>query len=369
MLIYVITYIIFLFFSTFEIYKKLDKKVQNLFYLILFIFLVFQMGLRWETGTDWNSYIDNFNETINIENVILNVLLGIEIGYGFLVFAFKQFSNNYSIFLLIHAIIFYLFIFNSFKKYSNFPILSLLLFYSLTIGLLGSSRQLLALSICIFSIRYIINRNYKLFFVLIFFAFLLHTSALFFSIAYFLYKDINKYLILLLLLFAILIGFTTLPSMAFNYFGSFIGESARIKSEFYFDKINYSEQKLSIFGLIRRILYFIIFFFVYKRISVKYIYYKLFFNLYTIGIIFYFLFANSLLILVNRGSVYFNLMECFLLSSLLICCKQKYQIVIMLLLLYFMSIVNFYQSISAYPDLFLPYKGIIINSEFSRSMY
>jgi hypothetical protein len=327
------------------------------------------MGLRWETGTDWNNYLDNFNNTLTLDDIILNVLLGFEIGYGFIVLLFKQLSNNYFLFLLLHATFFYFIIFNVFKQYSPFPLIAILLFYSSTIGILGSNRQLLAIAVCLFSIKYIINKNFKFFIFFIFIAFLFHTSAIFFSIAYFLNKDYNKYLIFILIALTVIIGFTNIPMNLFNKLGPIFGEAAKLKSDFYLDKGTDSSQSLSIFGLIRRFLYFILFTILYKSISSKYLYFKLFYNIYTFGLLIYFMFASSLLILINRGSLYFNIMECFLLSSILIYYNKKSQRGIILSLLFIISIITFYQSISTYSDLFIPYKGLFINSDFSRNLY
>ena len=327
------------------------------------------MGLRWETGTDWNNYLENFNNTSTLDDIFLNVLLGFEIGYGFIVLLFKQFSSNYILFLLLNATIFYYIIFKVFKQYSPFPIIAILLFYSSTIGILGSNRQLLAIAICLFSIRYIISNNLKIFILFIFIAFLFHTSAIFFSIAYFLNKDFKKYLIFILITLTVIIGFTNIPMIFFNKLGPIFGEAAKLKSDFYLDKGTDSTKSLSIFGLIRRILYFIIFSLFYKSISCKYLYYKLFYNIYTFGLLIYFMFSSSLLILVNRGSLYFNIMECFLLSSILIYFNKNFQRGIILSLLFIISIITFYQSISTYSDLFIPYKGLFINSDFSRNLY
>lgn len=369
MLIYILTFSIFLIFSCCETFLNFDNTTKKLFYKILFLFLVLQMGLRWETGTDWNNYLENFNNTSTLDDIILNVLLGFEIGYGFIVLLFKQFSSNYILFLLLNATIFYFIIFKVFKQFSPFPIIAILLFYSSTIGILGSNRQLLAIAICLFSIRYIISNNLKIFILFILIAFLFHTSAIFFSIAYFLNKDFKKHLIFILITLTVIIGFTNIPMIFFNKLGPIFGEAAKLKSDFYVDKGTDSSQSLSIFGLIRRILYFILFSLFYKSISCKYLYYKLFYNIYTFGLLIYFMFSSSLLILVNRGSLYFNIMECFLLSSIFIYYNKNFQRGIILSLLFIISIITFYQSISTYSDLFIPYKGLFFNTNFSRNLY
>jgi hypothetical protein len=83
----------------------------------------------------------------------------------------------------------------------------------------------------------------------------------------------------------------------------------------------------------------------------------------------YVLFANSLLILVSRGDMYFNLLEPLLLASQVLLLTRKTNRLVMASALGVLSFVFFLQSISPYPDLFLPYKGLVINSDYSRPMY
>jgi hypothetical protein len=74
------------------------------------------------------------------------------------------------------------------------------------------------------------------------------------------------------------------------------------------------------------------------------------------------------LILVNRGSLYFNVMECFLLASQFLIIKSRLERSYLLFLLLVISFFLLYQSISVYSDLFVPYKGVFINTSFDREM-
>jgi hypothetical protein len=124
--------------------------------------------------------------------------------------------------------------------------------------------------------------------------------------------------------------------------------------------------QLGILGLIKRFLFIGLFIYNYKLLTAKLSYYKIIFNGYFIGLIIYFLFSSSILVLVNRGSLYFATMEALLLSSQFLLIKNKHYKVNVLILLFIVTIFLFYQSIAGYPDLFLPYKGIFINSDFHR---
>ena len=123
---------------------------------------------------------------------------------------------------------------------------------------------------------------------------------------------------------------------------------------------------LSILGLIKRLLFIGLFIYNYKFLTAQLSYYKLIFNGYFVGLIIYLLFSSSILVLVNRGSLYFTTMEVLLLASQFLVIKHKDFKSLFLIILFLISVLLLFQSIGAYDDLFIPYKGIFINSEFTR---
>jgi hypothetical protein len=127
-------------------------------YIIAYILLVFQVGLRWETGTDWYSYLNHF-ESINDIASTSPLENGFEFGYNLSIWFVKLISSEYTIFLLFHAILFYIILFYSFSRYTPYFFVSLLLFYTVTMGVMGSNRQLIAIVICLFSLRYVLDKN------------------------------------------------------------------------------------------------------------------------------------------------------------------------------------------------------------------
>ncbi|MEJ5274237.1 MAG: EpsG family protein, partial [Spirochaetota bacterium] len=149
--IYIITILILSFFSVLEATTKISASSKKIMILFAYILLVFQTGLRWETGTDWKPYLEQFNgfnwQTFNSWN------FSIEKGYQLFNILIKGISNNYSVFLFIHALIFYTLIFKSFKSFTPFFFTSILLLYTSTMGMMGSNRQLLALGICLIGLN------------------------------------------------------------------------------------------------------------------------------------------------------------------------------------------------------------------------
>lgn len=366
MSIYIITFCLFIFFSFLEVRTNLDLKTKNIFYYILYFVLVFLVGLRWETGTDWNPYLNNFLNTTSYQIAAINVLLGFEIGYGFFVLLVRSFTNNYTIFLVLHAMLYYYLIFKANRQLSPFPFVSLLLFCTSTMGIIGANRQLIALAICLCSLNYIIRKKSTKFFLSISVAFLFHTSSLFFLVYYFFNRDFKKYLILGAVFFAFIIGKSDLPNLLFTTVGNLLGGAAVSKTDVYG---NLTDDNVSLIGLLRRLAFFTLFFVNYKTITAKFPPYRLLFNGFTFGLIVYFLFASSVPILAGRGGFYFNVMECFLLSSQLLLLKYKKERGYIVGILFIYAFLIFFQSISKYSELFIPYKGIFINSDYPREVF
>lgn len=368
MTIYIFTILILFIFSLLEGNYSLSPNLKNTLIFISYFILVFQVGLRWETGSDWNPYLNNFEESSNFLSVILSPF---EFGYSISVWIFKLFSSDYSLFLLLQAIIYYFLIFKSFHRYSTNLFLPLMLYYTISMGMMGSNRQLIALAICLYAVRFIIEKKPLIFFLFVLIASFFHTTALFFVIYYFLNRKVNINAFFLILFGSFIIGKTQLPLFLFSKFGNLIGGHFLDRTTAYSDTATdiLSEAKLSLIGLVKRLVFMFFFYYNSKILREKLVYYNLMLNGYFVGIVLYFLFADTLLIMVNRGSLYFNIMESLLIASQICLLKDKDVKIIGIAILFIFSIFFFFQSIAAYPDLFIPYKGIFINTDFHKNIY
>lgn len=367
MSIYIVTLVVLLVFSFIELRTSPTPIQYKSMLVVVYVLFVFQAGLRWETGTDWEPYLMHFEEVNNISDVYYSIT-GFERGYGLLVFLVKSIWNDYTVFLLVHAFLYYALVISAFKKISPYLFISLLVFYAVNLGVLGSNRQLIALGICLYALRYVIDKNAIKFFLLVALAFLFHTSAVLFVVYYFLNRDIKQFWIFAILIVSFVLGKTSIPFLVFSFVGNNIGGMGASKAFYYISNSQeeLATKSLSILGLLKRFLFLGIFVYNYNYLTSKLAYYKLIFNGYFVGLIIYFLFSSSILVLVNRGSLYFTAMEAVLLASQFLLIKNKHYKEILLVLLFIVSIFLLFQSIAGYPDLFIPYKGIFINSDFQR---
>lgn len=365
--IYIVTFLVLYVFSFLELRVNLSVLQHKSMSVFVYFLLIFQVGLRWQTGTDWDSYLLHFKGMDNISDVYLFMAL-FEPGYSFFVLAVKYLWNSYTVFFVVHALVYYALVFSAFKKLSPYLFISLLVFYATTMGVLGSNRQLIALGICLYALRYVIEKNAIKFFLLIAIAYLFHVTAIIFIIYYFLNRDIKQFWVFAILILSFIIGKTSIPLSFITFIANNIGGMASSKALHYIDiaEDDLLNNSLSVLGFIKRFLFIGLFIYNYKFLTSKLTYYKLIFNGYVVGLVLYFLFSSSILLLVNRGSLYFSAMEVLLLSSQFLVLKNKDYKVILLFILFIISIFLFFQSIAGYADLFIPYKGIFINTDFKR---
>ena len=163
-------------FAVLEIaYPQAIKKYKMVCAFLCFSFLIFHDGFRWETGCDWNPYSYYFEHLISDFSIDEPVF---EVGYYLFMLPIRLVTDNYTVYLIIHALIFYSALFFFIFRFSTNPFVSILLLYMVTVTLMGTNRQFLALAICLLALYYLIKRERILFIALTIVASFLHTSAL-----------------------------------------------------------------------------------------------------------------------------------------------------------------------------------------------
>ena len=187
-------------------------------FLFILLLLIFLDGFRWNIGTDWRSYYDYFSSH-SIDSYY-------EIGYSLFSFFISSLTDNYTIFILIIAIIQYFTLAFFIQKFSINPLVSLCIAYSIYLPLLGMNRQFIALSITLVSVVFIVKRKIIPYILLIVCACFFHKSASFFFPAYLLWnKQIDKKIIIGVLLGALIIGeLGVLNFLPLEYLKSLIGD-------------------------------------------------------------------------------------------------------------------------------------------------
>ncbi len=345
-MIYYITFIFII--SLLFLHNKIDKKIA--FYFICFWFILFA-GFRYEIGFDYDNYRLLYNDYISYkENFTIEPL----IKFLFL-FTYYYFFDFYGFIFLI-ALSSVIIKFKFLDKYSQLPLLSILLYFSriFLIFDFGQIRQGLALGIVLWASIYIIERKLKHFIFFMFISATIHVSSLVFFPMYFIAKNIfnNKtYLFLLLLSSSML--FFDLKQIIINI--SFLPKFIETKLLFYTELEAGDQIGFNFSSLFRISIIFIILFF--KKNILKSKFDILFFNIYFFGIIFFFIF-QSLPQLGGRGSMYFQQFELLLIPIIIVNIKSLYLKFLSFFLLFLYSFWGIYSTINFQDELFQSYKTI-----------
>ena len=145
-----------------------------------------------------------------------------EIGYTFLNVLISFFTENRYIFILIVTLIIYILLFVSIKKYTvNYPLATILflgLWFFFTFTYL---RQVLGATIVWLGIRYVIERKFWKFMVVVLIGFSMHNSAIIFFPLYFIpQRKFSPKLIVGIMLSLLVLGLSSIPNSFFEVYES-----------------------------------------------------------------------------------------------------------------------------------------------------
>lgn len=297
--IYNYTAILLFIFSLLTFLKDTKNKRVRSLLLFSIIWLILYEGLRWQIGTDWDSYYTHF--------FIEDESNHSEIGYIVLMQIVHLFSNDYSVFLLLITSFFYLTLWSFLGKYSYAPLMSLTIYYCLMLGLLGSNRQLIALFICLISLKYCFEKNLRKFLCCIIVAILFHTTSIIFILAYIITsrKIGNKYIVYGVLV-ALLIGISgIINKIPYLDLLVYLDAKSSEKLSFY---SNNDISNYSYLGTVKRLMILVPCLFL--RLKIKNEKFDTFVKLYVMGCLIYFVFNGSMLqLMAGRGALYFSIFE------------------------------------------------------------
>ena len=366
---YLFTIVFLSVFAYLEVFNRNTiEKNKIIFTFICFVFLVFHDGFRWETGCDWIPYRAYFDKLFVDYSITEPVF---EVGYYLFLVPIRFVTDNYSVYLIVHAVFFYSLLFYTIFKLSISPFVSLLLLYMTIVPFLGTNRQFLAIAIYAISIIALTKEKKTLFVLLIILACFLHRSAIICLVAIFVNRKIkNIYLLIALFIILIIALSGIIDKMSPLLSVLFADESNMDKFDYYTSKSYDVSIVSSILSLMKKFMWVGALMFLDKKIENKPKTYYLFFNLYFIGCLFYLLFNGTVFqILVSRALLYFNIMEILIVPYVLLLLKPNYGKLIVMIVLSLYVIINVQKGFSNYgegTDYFEPYKGLFINTDYVR---
>ena len=305
------------------------------------ILLSFFAGIRhFSVGSDTKAYVSSF---IYNYTPVLDSDSSREFGYRFFEYIILKQSYNYFWLLFISALIIVICYLTFFKKYSNNYLLSVFIFitFNLYTFFFNGLRQGIAIAISVWSLKYIIERNFIKFACLILFASFFHQSVLILILFYFI---LNLSFKLEYKIISVFLGSLILSGIIINYLA--------LSNERY---SSYAEESSKSGGYLTLILYGFIG-------LVTYLYYKknIFSNYYIVKINEFFLCGIAFIIPVaflgasasgpQRLIYYFCWCVCLLIPYTLSVLKNEliYLFFIIFCLLYFYLFTSQYAKLTPY---------------------
>ena len=334
-----------------------QKKSYSLFFFIIMGLLVFDF-IKAGSGTDYFFYFNDYHNYSEISNYKSRY----ELLYSGISKLASLANLPYHLFLLGFYSCYYFLIGFTIKKHSPYPILSIFLFFCITIGILGSLRQLISMAIIFFATFSFIeikkNYNYLYFLLLLIIATGFHYSAILALPIILFNKNISdRVWFVILVISALLLIFRMNDFMVINA-DDYLPEiySSLIKKYSNASNITIPLTYHVLFGVIRRGILVVVFL-VYKEKFQHLRFFRILYNISWFSLIFY-LFFYTIPFIGSRAGHYFLIFEsisyAIIIKSVY---RQKLRSAIMYLILIF-GLFLCIKNISIYPDLFIPYKTI-----------
>lgn len=225
MIIYIILFLIpvILYF-----YYKDNKQASYKPFLFFFILLAVFVGLgdmlggydRYIYGDLFDNLADQLQIGIPITSSSIYQAYNTEFGYIGLNWVIAHITSNRYIFIFLYTICMYTIVLYSFRKYAkNYPLASILFMALVFYFSFTYLRQMFAAAVIGLSIKYIIERKFLKYCLIIVAAFSFHNSAIIFFPMYFIAdRKYSESRILLLMSACFIIGITGITSNLYNLF-------------------------------------------------------------------------------------------------------------------------------------------------------
>ena len=296
---------IFLIISFFALAESvsIESRVKRFGLLLVFFLLTLTAGLRYETGVDWRIYSGFYSLIPPIDQIVTKtgragIFHEIDLGYDVFTSTIKYCGGSIQTVFFLVSVLSSFFLFKSLKKYTPYPLNSILVYYGLLYFMLDMSglRQALALAIFLFSCQYIHERKFYRFFLLIVLATLFHWSSIVLLPLYFVCsRRLSLFTIVAFMIPALIIFFFSirwLDAIITLILPFFSNESLLTKGYIYTTTTEFTGgwklNLTTIFNISLSLAILILLITYRQELETRFKYFNLFFNLFFIQLVIYF---------------------------------------------------------------------------------
>lgn len=342
-MIYALTYIVFLFSSFYELTVN-KRAIKTSFFLLILLFFI--AIFRIDTGTDYSTYY-NFWENIDLFDPNKSGSYGyVEIGFRLFISILKIFTETDFIYFTFLAAIPLFFLYKTIVNFKLYPVTALIFYYCFFYFafLFNAIGQAITISVMLYSIKFILEKNFKYVLFICLITSLIHISGIVILILYFLmnYKFSSKKNYLFSIFFGMIFYKLKLVNtiLEFIFPGKF-----NVYYEFF---VNES----SAFEIITKIAIFSIFFIFSFKIKTE-LYQKIF-QSYSFGILMFLALLDQNM-LGTRIFMLFKPLEIFMILLILSYCKNIFTRISIFSVFLIPYTVQFYININN-PDFFYNFR-------------
>jgi hypothetical protein len=332
------------------------------------VILVLMIGLRWETGNDWVPYLRYYEA--------LEPISSFEPGYRLLVHLAQQAGLGYTGFLTLSAAIYmsaFVVVFARFR----YPAALMLLFYCIyVLGFMGTQRQTLALGFTSLALLQFYDRKRASALALIVLGTLFHYTAIICLLAFAVPRSRLSFrtLSLVLLAAAALYHFDVLGALVERGLNAVIGDGYLARRLLAYSAGGEWVQTagfgplLELLWLVKRIALVCGFWLLCSRERPSLDNYLV--NLYALSVALFLVTYKGVPLLALRGPLYFGFFEIVLTSIALLRLGGWFRRESLLAVGGALAAARLYAGIMLYaPDLYLPYKSVVMNADYARFMH
>ena len=346
----------------------LTRRARLMLLASSYLLIVLFVGLRWQTGNDWTNYHEYYIHANNLHDSSDPF----EIGFRIANVLSRSAELPYSGFLLLYSAIFIGLMVLSFDEddFSMAGWLLLLFYSSFLVAWMGTSRQIMAIGICLYSIRFILGGNWLKFILCISVAACFHTTAVCFLLAWPLAR-INltlrtTWIILGLLAVAATLNLGTVlihaagNRLGLPYFSQMLAIYGNPDDSYVVPK------ELSAMFYLKRLAFLLwfIFWFRFFRTDRD----KLYFKLYLVSVVIFILLFGAIPMIPLRAGIYFGIAELFVMALFTRRIKHPVWRSLYCTGLVLLCFVRLWTTLYVNtPKILIPYKAIIYNQDVYRN--
>jgi len=325
------------------------------------IIVIIIAGLRYDTGTDYWNYFEQYQMVkeygfaIWYEPLYVSMILMAQ-SFNLEFYSFLFLFYSLTIFLLLYIL----------PKLTPLWLLSFSI-YALAFmpnNGMGTIRFGLAIVITLYAVKYAIEKKLLKFLFIVIVATLIHKAMIFFIIVYYIiHLKFTNVQYMFIYIFAILLGMTSIIENIFlatydftTNFLPFLG-GYNVKMGSYI--IGHQEGSIALSSVIKKS--FLLFYFLYyrKQILTVYPHYNSYLNIVVFGYSIYFVMINTFATFAIRLSSMFSFYEMILLPLPLLVLHKRINILLLYLFIFILSLMKFAITIMSWQDYFFPYQNLL----------